>query len=99
MKGPAGGGTTSTAGHIDHDGGGSSRETCAWPPDLSGSAAPRAGKVTRRERVLIIAALGESGTGPDRSAAVRAEFSNAMSELVNATRYTWPTGATTPAPT
>jgi plasmid stabilization system protein ParE len=41
-----------------------------------------------RERVLIIAALGESGTGPDGSAAVRAQFSHAMSELATASKYT-----------
>jgi hypothetical protein len=40
------------------------------------------------ERVLIIAALGESGTGPDGSAAVRAQFSLAMSELATAARHT-----------
>ena len=40
------------------------------------------------ERVLIIAALGESGTGPDGSAAVRAQFSLAMGELATATKYT-----------
>ena len=40
------------------------------------------------ERVLIIAALGESGTGPDGSAAVRAQFSRAMSELTTAAKHT-----------
>lgn len=40
------------------------------------------------ERVLIIAALGESGTGPDGSAAVRAQFSLAMSELATAAKHT-----------
>jgi hypothetical protein len=40
------------------------------------------------ERVLIIAALGESGTGSDGSAAVRAQFSHAMSELATATKHT-----------
>lgn len=41
-----------------------------------------------RERVLIIAALGESGTGPDGSAAVRAQFSHAMRELATAAKHT-----------
>src|ERR1022692_2032380 len=40
------------------------------------------------ERVLIIAALSESGTGSDGSAAVRAQFSHAMSELATATKHT-----------
>ena len=40
------------------------------------------------ERVLIIAALGESGTGPDGSAAVRAQFGRAMSELATAAKDT-----------
>lgn len=39
-----------------------------------------------RERILITAALGESGTGPDGSAAVRAQFSDAMARLATATR-------------
>lgn len=40
------------------------------------------------ERVVIIAALGESGTGPDGSTAVRTQFSHAMSELATATKHT-----------
>lgn len=40
------------------------------------------------ERVVIIAALGESGTGSDGSTAVRAQFSHAMSELATATQHT-----------
>jgi hypothetical protein len=39
-----------------------------------------------RERILIAAALGESGTGPDGSAAVRAQFSDAMTALTTATK-------------
>jgi hypothetical protein len=38
------------------------------------------------ERILITAALGESGTGPDGSAAVRAQFSDAMARLATATK-------------
>ncbi|MFI5065320.1 MAG: hypothetical protein ACHP9Z_15290 [Streptosporangiales bacterium] len=45
-------------------------------------------QLDERERVLIIVALSESGTGPDGSAAVRAQFSHAMSELATATKYT-----------
>jgi len=43
-----------------------------------------------RERILITAALGESGTGPDWSAAVRAQFSDAMARLATATKSARP---------
>lgn len=43
-----------------------------------------------RERILITAALGESGTGPDGSAAVRAQFSDAMARLATATKSARP---------
>src|ERR1700733_577943 len=33
------------------------------------------------ERIKVTAALGESGTGPDGSSAVRAQFSDAMARL------------------
>ena len=45
-------------------------------------------RLDEAERVLIIAALGESGTGPEGSAAVRAQFSLAMSELATAAKHT-----------
>ncbi len=43
-----------------------------------------------RERILITVALGESGTGPERSAAVRAQFSDAMTGLATATKSARP---------
>jgi hypothetical protein len=47
-------------------------------------------RLDERERVLIIAALGESRTGPDGSTALRAEFSHALGELATATKSTRP---------
>ena len=43
-------------------------------------------QVSNYERILITASLGESGTGPDGSAAVRAQFSDAMTALATATK-------------
>jgi hypothetical protein len=40
------------------------------------------------ERLTVVAALGDSGTGPDGSAAVRAQFSDALTRLANATKST-----------
>jgi hypothetical protein len=45
-------------------------------------------RLDEAERAVIIAALGESGTGPDGPAAVRAQFSHAMSALATASKYT-----------
>jgi|HubBroStandDraft_2_1064218.scaffolds.fasta_scaffold611379_2 hypothetical protein len=53
-------------------------------------------RLDSRERGCILVALGESGTGPDGSAAVRAEFSDAMSRLaaIQATPLPAPTPPT-----
>jgi hypothetical protein len=44
-----------------------------------------------RERIMVTAALGESGTGPAGPAAVRAQFSNAMAGLAasKSARHWW----------
>jgi hypothetical protein len=44
-----------------------------------------------RERIKVTAALGDSGTGPEGSAAVRAQFSDAMTGLAasDSARHWW----------